>query len=192
MEFDKASGQWRARVDRRIDGKRHRVSRLLPKGTSEAEALAIQERMVRDTLNHASIYGIGGEWAGYVARLTTTKGSWIDQTMAKCGHRARKRGARATLTREALIQILLASGGRCAVTGLLFRDTPLPGSATRPFRHSLDRIDSKGEYTADNVRIVCAGVNVAMMHWGEDVFAEMATGYVFRKYGILFNGEHSI
>lgn len=50
--------------------------------------------------------------------------------------------------------------------------------------HSIDRIDSAKGYAWDNVRIVCAGVNIGMMHWGEELFGQFAVGYVLLKYGV--------
>ena len=68
-----------------------------------------------------------------------------------------------------------AQGGRCALTGLRF-DLRIVGNgkARRPFAPSLDRIDSTGGYTQDNVRLVCQAVNFALNAYGEDTFREIA------------------
>jgi hypothetical protein len=68
-----------------------------------------------------------------------------------------------------------AQGERCALSGLRF-DLRIIGSgkARRPFAPSLDRIDSTGGYTRDNVRLVCQGVNFALNAYGEDTFREIA------------------
>ena len=65
-----------------------------------------------------------------------------------------------------------AQGGRCALSGLRQVGS---GKVLRPFAPSLDRIDSTGGYTRDNVRLVCQAVNFALNAYGEDVFREIAT-----------------
>lgn len=187
MYLDTKHQRYRIQVDRRVAGRRHRVSRLLPRGTTETEARAIEDRMTREALNQAGLAGSSDAWTTHVQQLEAERGGWVDKALAKCDYRTKKRNGRCTITRAAIVALLHASCGRCAVTGLPFSDAVAPGTRARPFMHSIDRVRSDGEYTADNIRLVCAGVNVAMMHWGEAVFAEFATGYVLRKYGILFN-----
>jgi hypothetical protein len=68
-----------------------------------------------------------------------------------------------------------AQGGRCALSGLPFDLRSVGrGKARRPFAPSLDRIDSTGGYTSDNVRLVCQAVNFALNAYGEDVFQAIA------------------
>ena len=70
-----------------------------------------------------------------------------------------------------------AQGGRCALSGLQFDLRSVgSGKARRPFAPSLDRIDSTGGYTQDNVRLVCQAVNFALNAYGEDVFRDIAIG----------------
>ncbi len=65
--------------------------------------------------------------------------------------------------------------GRCALTGLPFDLRKVgTGQAQRPFAPSVDRIDSTGGYTRDNVRLVCQVVNFALNRYGQEVFYEMA------------------
>jgi hypothetical protein len=73
------------------------------------------------------------------------------------------------------LDLYRAQGGRCALSGLHF-DLREVGSrkARRPFAPSLDRIDSTGGYTRDNVRLVCQAVNFALNAFGEDVFRDIA------------------
>lgn len=60
-------------------------------------------------------------------------------------------------------------GMKCEVTQI-----PLQiGQVNGPYKPSLDRIDSKRPYTADNIRFVCKVVNYAMNQWGETVLHEM-------------------
>jgi len=72
---------------------------------------------------------------------------------------------------------------RCAVTG-----TPLSlkkVNGRMPFAPSIDRIDSAGDYTMDNVRVVCVAANLAMNVWGERPLREMAKWMVSK--GELLN-----
>jgi hypothetical protein len=80
---------------------------------------------------------------------------------------------------------MLRSRGRCEVTGIAFHKTLSLDGRTPPLFHSLDRIDSSKGYVEGNMRLVCYAVNVSMLHWGEDIFAQIATGYVINKYSAL-------
>lgn len=66
--------------------------------------------------------------------------------------------------------------GCCAVSGLPFSSGKNAAWRIQPFYPSLDRIDSKVGYTKDNVRLVCAAVNLALNDWGEDVLRLIAMG----------------
>ncbi len=50
-----------------------------------------------------------------------------------------------------------------------------------PFAPSLDRISSRGGYTADNVRLVCIAVNFGMGQWGEELYLTFARAAVDRS-----------
>ena len=50
-----------------------------------------------------------------------------------------------------------------------------------PFAPSLDRISSRGGYTADNVRLVCIAVNFGMGQWGEELYLTFARAAVDRN-----------
>ncbi|MDF1586493.1 hypothetical protein [Marinimicrococcus flavescens] len=72
-----------------------------------------------------------------------------------------------------------ACGGRCAVTGLPFRETSVgQGAARRPFAPSLDRIDPTLPYALDNCRLVLQAVNFALNAFGDEVFLEIARAAV--------------
>ncbi len=184
MYYDNAREMFVIDIDKMINGKRLRKTRRLPKGTTEAAALAIEQQMLA-SLMHMLKTERSGTWADYVNELLSKK-SWLDQALAKCVYRAKQRdGYRCTLTRENIADAMLMSNGRCQITGISFSDERLPGREIRPFRHSIDRIDSSRGYLPDNIRIVCAGVNIAMMHWGEQIFGQFAVGYVLHKYAFI-------
>jgi hypothetical protein len=88
--------------------------------------------------------------------------------------------------------LYVAQGGRCALSGLCF-DLRIIGSgkARRPFAPSLDRIDSTGGYTRDNVRLVCQAVNFALNAYGEDTFREIAAATVAFEPAALAPADQS-
>jgi hypothetical protein len=79
--------------------------------------------------------------------------------------------------------LLLRCNGRCEVSGMKLH-TVWQGKR-HPMAPSIDRIDSTKGYVRGNCRVVCYAVNVAMLHWGEDVFGQIATGWVLNKYTVL-------
>lgn len=123
-------------------------------------------------------------WKEYVNALAGKK-SWVDTAYAKCVYRSKLRGQQCSITRQHIVQALLLTNGRCQLSGLKFCTEAAPGRSSRPFMHSIDRINSNEGYTVFNIRIVCAGINVAMMHWGEELFSQFAVGYVLHKYAFI-------
>lgn len=89
------------------------------------------------------------------------------------------------LTEEFLAELL--GPMVCSVTGLPLQHTstcgPRDGQVKNPWAPSVDRIDSKGGYTKDNVRITCWAFNMAKGPWNEEVFAKMARSYVEKQSG---------
>lgn len=69
--------------------------------------------------------------------------------------------------------------GRCEVTGIPFNDTLLSGRV-RPWKASIDRIDSEEGYHPENCRLVCVAVNAAMREWGEQILWTIANALVSR------------
>ena len=67
--------------------------------------------------------------------------------------------------------------GVCELTEL-----PLSFVGGRTFNSpSLDRIDSKGGYTYDNIRIVCHAMNCALGDWGETVLYDVVKEWMKRR-----------
>jgi hypothetical protein len=87
--------------------------------------------------------------------------------------------------RDDLIALWNESNGRCMMTGLPFKETPVgDGKARRPFAPSLDRIDSELPYTRRNCRLVLQAVNFALNAWGDDVFLSVADGAIKFRNGV--------
>lgn len=153
---------------------------MLPAGVTREEAEAIAIKMEADLcVKDALTEGAEG-WDKYVSDLFETKGSWIYKTIYHVRMRSKEKGLTTDLTPTDLKRLMRDCRGKCEVTGIAFHTKS--AGAHRPFFHSLDRIDSSKGYVDGNMRIVCYAVNIAMLHWGEDVFREIATGYIINKY----------
>lgn len=83
---------------------------------------------------------ISGDWRKYFNRLCS---------------RSFNRGA---LTADMLLALLDKQGGKCALSGELMTCDLVKGVRS-PTNASIDRINPKGEYTADNIQLVCAIIN---------------------------------
>ncbi|MEY2160392.1 MULTISPECIES: hypothetical protein [unclassified Rhodanobacter] len=92
--------------------------------------------------------------------------------------RARRRGLPFTLTLTDVEEMLAEQDGRCAVSGIRFSASVYLGQRIRPWVPSVDRRKPAEGYTRDNVRIVCAAVNLSINQFGDEVFYRIATGVV--------------
>lgn len=71
------------------------------------------------------------------------------------------------------------AAGRCEVTGISFDMAPGPDKHhSNPWAPSLDRKNSSGGYTSDNVQVVCAAYNYAKSEWSADVLLRLARAIV--------------
>ena len=182
-------GRFRVEIDKIVEGRRVRVRRLLPRDITKDQAQAIAEKLERKLLMAAALVEQSDGWDAYVDSLSEAPKSWLYATVQNCKHRARSKGIECSLSAAQLKDVLRRSRGRCEVTGLRFTTDRPSGSRTRPYFHSLDRIDSAKGYTIDNIRIVCHATNIALNTWGEDVFAELARGFVFTRYSASYAVE---
>jgi hypothetical protein len=83
------------------------------------------------------------------------------------------------LSVEIVNEMLLATGGRCQVSGtMLDLSKPIPGArGRRPWAPSMDRKDHRIGYTIANSRIVCCAANFAMNMWGDGILADLLESY---------------
>jgi hypothetical protein len=73
--------------------------------------------------------------------------------------------------------------GKCLLTGISFsleRNSDNKRSYN-PYAPSIDRIDSKGDYIKDNIRLVLLAVNISLNDWGEKIFENIAKNYLKTK-----------
>ncbi len=118
----------------------------------------------------------------YAGIMTLPTGDHMDgaRILATSRRNAKTRGIEHHLTAADLQAMLLRSKGRCEVTGIPFA-YDRGDAKKRPWSPSIDRIDSRLGYSADNCRLVCTAVNIAMNEWGEDVIARIARFYKRRN-----------
>lgn len=109
-------------------------------------------------------------------------GLWAKETIARLRQSAAKRRLNLEIKPADLIQLVEATDARCAVTGvpMVFpeKGKSWPISA---YAISIDRIDNRQGYIPGNIRLICYAMNVAFMHWGEDVFAGLAKVFLERR-----------
>ncbi len=189
ISFNQKTNRWHVEIDRRVsDGQtkaRLRKTKVLPKNTTKDEAEAIAHSMESALVKKTFAVSAQVGWVEYTNKLLENKGSWLHSSIAKMRHRATKIGKPFSMNPHSLHQAMLRTMGRCEVSGLKFTSEQPTEKAARPYFHSIDRIDSRQGYTPDNIRIVCFAVNMAMSNWGDTVFSEICTGFVFNKYSAV-------
>jgi hypothetical protein len=112
-----------------------------------------------------------------LSELVEVPKAYVSKIFYAALHRANKRGAQFNLTKDDVDNLFARSGGRCEITGLPFSFENPDLHTKRPFVPSIDRIDCKGIYEADNCRLICLAANVAINEWGEKVFSKVAQGF---------------
>lgn len=131
------------------------------RGTAKEESLKRYWKRLPDDLSSFDFSTLDVE----LARLSRQK--LIDYIVARLSYykkRARAKEIDFDLTPTSIIAMFDAQGGRCAVSGLNMGLPVCPSS--RPYAISVDRIDCARGYVADNIRLVCRIVNLAMSDWG--------------------------
>lgn len=106
------------------------------------------------------------------------KKPWVRVLFMAARKNSAARGIAFDLTLEDVARLVVASKGRCTVTGMKLSndrgELPHGKKMRRPWAPSLDRMDSSKGYSLENCRVVCCAANYAMSQWGEAVLMEMA------------------
>lgn len=178
LYFDSTKGMFRVRLQK---GKR-RVQKWLPKGTTEETAREIHSRLLNDLHRMHAKTGDMPEWQEAIDVALGAVDGWPHVAYGRAAQRSRARRMAFPLAFDDFVFICRRSGGRCEVTGIPFSDERVGPKGFRPYRQSLDRIHSTGEYSMDNCRLVCAGVNFAMGTWGAEVLHRIAVGLVLNRF----------
>jgi hypothetical protein len=88
--------------------------------------------------------------------------------------RAAQRGLVFDLTADYLLQLYRTNGGRCAVTGIPFDMRVERTTRVRPYGVSVDRIECRGPYTRENVRLILTALNIAINEFGWGTYLTVA------------------
>ena len=91
----------------------------------------------------------------------------------RCFARAKKKKTPFSLTMDDINKLFEESMGKCSLTGIEFVFKYGTTKRWNPYAPSIDKIDPKGGYTKDNIRLVCAAVNIALHTWGLAVFDKL-------------------
>lgn len=161
-------------INFRMGGKRHYKSMPPETPRTEVEMTEIKMRSV------ASLEMKGLSLAKLIK--SASKGDW-GRLYSNAMLRAKQKGLVFTLSRKEFAKLIQRSDGRCELTGLPIDWERIEAGQRRPFAPSLDRIDRSEGYTADNCRIVCVAMNIAVNEWDIAVFSALALGYVKRTFG---------
>jgi hypothetical protein len=121
------------------------------------------------------------DWVEQVERQAATSGSWVKRMYHRIGRRTERSGRVAELSYSEMVGLLLASNGRCAVSGIRFDWLKPEHSRCAPFSPTIDRVDSRLGYVAGNCRVVCLSVNIGMREWGEAVMTKIGLAMLAKK-----------
>lgn len=125
----------------------------------------------------------GARWVQRKQKDFTFRGmpSWVREMYRISERNAKRRKIPFTLNRQEFREIVERAAGRCMMTGIEFEFERYEGSCRRPFAPSLDRIDSSKGYSADNCRLICVLVNLAMNQWGLGPLMKVAKNLITRQ-----------
>lgn len=102
---------------------------------------------------------------GHNSRISPALQAVVKKMMNGIRGGAKDRAIVCAIDEDDVLDIWLLQDGRCALTGLVIglarHDTS---------KISVDRIDSNGNYTRDNVQLVCAAINAMKLDMRQDVF----------------------
>lgn len=111
-----------------------------------------------------------------------TKEGALKELIKSARSRAKQKSMAFDLDYDWLCGLFDSQGGKCKVTGLpLDFETNSDYNKINPRAPSLDRIDTNRGYTKENVRLVCAQVNLAINWWGIEKFYEMCYAAIKEK-----------
>lgn len=140
------------------------------------------EQAYRTKLAESDQAYIGNE----VRALAGYRRYWANQMFDGARYRPNRQ---CHLNADDIERMLLDQGDCCALSGIRF-NYRRQDEKQDPMTPSLDRIDSGGEYTVENCRVVLLAVNVALNRWGDAVFKRICRA-VSKRHPISEVKKHS-
>ena len=164
-------------IDKTFSGMR--LHKRLKTKNHEIAIKRYHEEVISFTANK-KLTCLSDKWRKTVNEAMCDSQSWFYNFLSGRKRRGKKNGG-CSIGKDELKAILLASNGRCQITGIEFSFDKPNASKYCPFKPSVDRIDPKEGYHIRNIRIVCFCINVAMNTWGEGDFPRLARYFVCCK-----------
>lgn len=167
-----SNGQWV--IDKQIAGQR------IFKRTGTADLQDALELYSRELIQVTDAR-LERTWRSQVHAWLGDPASWVHRAHRRMRARGRTSGKGCGLSLDQVGLLLLRSNGRCELTGIRFSDERRLPARVAPYSASIDRIDSSRGYYADNCRVVCAAVNIALGAWGDGVLMRIGEAFVLAR-----------
>lgn len=114
-------------------------------------------------------------------RLQKYYEDFVNTLFVSAKERARLNNLEFDIDKDFIMLLYENQSKKCSVTGIEFEHQKIENLRRRPFAPSLDRINSDAGYTKDNVRLVCAIVNIALSDFGDLAFDKMCKAYANKE-----------
>lgn len=101
----------------------------------------------------------GGTYYSNQQAWRSTPEGFVSNVVHGAKTRATKKKMAFDITTKDIFDMMSAQDMKCAVTGVKMTLESLNRKKANAFKCSIDRIDSNGGYTKDNIRLVCWAVN---------------------------------
>lgn len=135
------------------------------------------------------------EWRAERKEFVGSRKQMVGNTLKSNLKRAKQRAAKAKMAFDLdydwVLDRVESIGFKCELTDLPFYCPGGEGMRVNPLAPSLDRIDPKGGYTKDNVRITILAINVMLMDWGTDLFRKISRSFHKREDRLRTNEQIS-
>lgn len=112
-------------------------------------------------------------------RISPSLQAFVKQVMNGIRSGAAPRGIVCAIDDDDVLDLWLQQEGRCALSGL-----PMTCKKWDKAKMSVDRIDSAGNYTRDNVQLVCAVINVMKNDMSQGAFRALCRAVVRQEMQI--------
>lgn len=109
----------------------------------------------------------------YRSKTKSNRQIFITGIVGTARRNARLKNIEFAITPELIDSLMIEQNDRCCLTGFPFEYEEDENFRARPFAPSIDRKDSTGGYTPDNIQITCVMVNKAKNEYHQEMFDAM-------------------